>query len=252
MKIDHPTPVQIPQLRGLWKTAFGDGDEWLDQFFSAAFSPSRCRCVTEDGALLAALYWFDVSCDSAPMAYLYAVATDPTARNRGLCRTLLEDTKEVLVRQGYAGAMLKAADEGLRRMYERMGFRPCTTISEQIFKAGSAAAPLRRIDTAEYGRLRRAFLPAHGVIQDGPLLDFFGTQAELYAGEDFLCAVSVHDGMFHCHELLGNICAAPHILRALNYDRGSFRFPGDGVPFASFCPLTSHCPTPAYFGLALD
>ena len=59
MTIDSPKIDQLPQLRALWKEAFGDTDAYLDSFFTLGFSPERCRCVTEDGQVSAALYWFD-------------------------------------------------------------------------------------------------------------------------------------------------------------------------------------------------
>ena len=75
MTIDLPKPGQIPQLRQLWQEAFGDSDAFLDSFFSLSFAPERCRCVTEENHVTAALYWFDCSCHGGKMAYLYAVAT---------------------------------------------------------------------------------------------------------------------------------------------------------------------------------
>lgn len=92
MRIDRPVPEQLPQLRQLWKVSFGDSEEFLDSFFSLAFAPERCRCVTEAGQLTAALYWFDCSCRGEKMAYLYAVATAEASRGQGLCRALMEDT----------------------------------------------------------------------------------------------------------------------------------------------------------------
>ena len=80
MIIDYPAENAIPQLRGLWKEAFGDEDAFLDAFFATGFSPDRCRCVTVDGQLAAALYWFDCSWEEKPLAYLYAVATGKAYR----------------------------------------------------------------------------------------------------------------------------------------------------------------------------
>ena len=61
MTIDLPAPDQIPQLRVLWQAAFGDTDAFLDIFFHRAFAPERSRCITQDGRVVAALYWFDCS-----------------------------------------------------------------------------------------------------------------------------------------------------------------------------------------------
>ena len=70
-----------------------DEDAFLDTFFSVAFSPDRCRCILDHENLQAVLYWFDATCENQKFAYLYAVATDPASRGRGLCRMLMEDTR---------------------------------------------------------------------------------------------------------------------------------------------------------------
>ena len=100
------TEAQIPQLRELWQRAFGDTDDFLDDFFSTAFAPHRSRCITVDGDLAAVLYWFDCTLEQKKLAYLYAVATDPAHRGKGLCRALMADTAETLKATGYAGMVL--------------------------------------------------------------------------------------------------------------------------------------------------
>lgn len=55
----------LPALRELWKEAFGDGDSFLDQFFSVAFAPERSRVAVVDGAVGAALYWFPLPAGSS-------------------------------------------------------------------------------------------------------------------------------------------------------------------------------------------
>ena len=70
MTIDAPKTAQIPQLRQLWKEAFGDTDTFLDSFFSLAFAPERCRCITLGDTVPSALYWFDCTCRGEKWAYL--------------------------------------------------------------------------------------------------------------------------------------------------------------------------------------
>ena len=120
MTIDSPKIDQLPQLRALWKEAFGDTDAYLDSFFTLGFSPERCRCMTEDGQVSAALYWFDCSCQGARLAYLYAVATAENRRGVGLCRLLMDNTHAHLKKAGYAGAILVPASASLRQMYEKI------------------------------------------------------------------------------------------------------------------------------------
>lgn len=249
---EAPTPDRIPGLRKLWKAAFGDGDAFLDAFFGTAYDPRRSLCITEGEEILAALYWFDVACEDRKLAYVYAVATAPAHRGRGLCRQLMADTKDLLKAQGYAGILLVPQEEGLIRMYAGMGCRPCTAVSEFVCESRLPAAPLHRVDAAGYARCRRDLLPPGSVLQEGENLRFLETVAEFYAGPGFAAAVFAEDGTLHCTELLGDPQAAPGILAALGYRRGFFRTPGSGRAFAMLCPLTEDCPVPAHFGLAFD
>ena len=242
----------IPSARQLWKDAFGDDDAFLDTFFGTAFATERSLCIREGAQVLAALYWFDVSCDGRPFAYVYAVATDPAHRGKGLCRRLMARTRAHLAEQGYAGILLVPQEEGLIRMYAGMEYLPCTSVTEFRCESAGPAAPLRSLTRAEYARRRRELLPPGGVIQEGENLAFLETMAEFYEGPGFLAAVSVTENALHCPELLGNCEAAPGLLAALNCHQGFFRCPGSGKSFSMFCPLTADCPTPAYFGLAFD
>ena len=122
MNIDYPTRARIPALRSLWTQAFGDDDAFLDLFFSTAYGETRCRCITLQGQIAAALYWFDCAAEGETFAYLYAVATDPAFRGKGLCRALMEDTHHLLKDQGYAGTVLVPGEPGLFDMYEKMSY----------------------------------------------------------------------------------------------------------------------------------
>ena len=237
----------IPGLRQLWKLAFGDTDEFLDSFFRNAFSFDRCRCILEGELVTAALYWFDCEAGGRKMAYLYAVATHPEHRGKGLCRTLMENTRDHLKEQGYSGILLVPQQEGLRRMYGAMGYRDATRVSEPVFEAGTPV-PLRPVDAQTYGRLRRQYLPEGGVVQEGENLRFLASYARFFAGEDFLLAISGKDVV----ELLGNREQAPGILGSLGLAEAKFRMPGEARPYAMFLPLEDDVPAPAYFGWAFD
>ena len=98
MIFKSPGQEQIPLLRCLWKQAFGDTEEYLDAFFGTAFLPERSLCAFDGEVLTGMLFWFDVSCEERKMAYLYAVATAPEYRGRGVCRQLMTRTQELLRR----------------------------------------------------------------------------------------------------------------------------------------------------------
>lgn len=251
MTIDIPVSSQIPALRRLWKQAFGDTDAFLDAFFSTAFSPERCRCVTVEGKLAAALYWFDCTYPYGKLAYIYAVATEEACRGQGLCRALMADTHTLLASAGYAGAVLVPGSEGLFRFYSSMGYQTAGYVHP--FDAVRADPPtaITQIGAQEYAALRRQYLPADGIRQEGENLSFLQTQAQLYKGDDFLLAAVMDGPRLWGMELLGNAQAAGGILTALGADAGHFRTPGGRTPFAMFLPFGAF-PPPAYFGLAFD
>ena len=251
MSVTYPNDSLIPSLRDLWKKAFGDTDDFLDLFFSTAYAPDRCRCIAEGRDVQSVLYWFDCFLEEQKIAYIYAVATDPAHRGRGLCRTVMEDTMEVLQDRGYAGAILLPQEEWLIAMYAGMGFEPCTTVTEKWVRAGEAI-PVRQIDENEYAALRRKFLPDGGVIQEGENIRFLAGMAKFWAGENFVAAVSEDGEELWCPEFLGDSSAAPGLVKMLDFPAGRARMPGKSRQFAMFRLLGKGCQKPGYFGLVFD
>lgn len=248
----HPENRDIPALRQLWQEAFQDDDAFLDKFFSAGYHPSRCRAVLEENQAVAALYWFDCKWESKKLAYLYAVATAEAFQGQGLCRFLMEDTHGLLKSLGYAGCVLVPGSEGLRRMYEKLGYATATTLREFTREAGAEACPVTEISRAEYARLRAVALPEGGIAQEGAGLSFLETYATFYAGNEcLLCAVKDGQKLF-VPEFLGDISQIPGILRTLQCTEGTIRTPGEEKPFAMYRSLTGDPSAPSYFAHAFD
>lgn len=250
MRIDHPAPRHMPQLRRLWQEAFGDTDAFLDSFYRTAYAPDRCLCVLEEDRVSAVLYWIDCAQAEQKLAYIYAVATRRDFRGRGLCRTLMARTHDLLRARGYAGAVLVPQQESLRQMYAGMGYKNAGGMDE-FSCAAAAPVPLRAVGPAEFAELRRRLLPDGAVVQEGEGLAFLAQQLLFYAGENFLLAAYAEKGKLFCPELLGPREKAPGILAALGCHEGHFRTPGD-TPFAMFHPLADDAKPPEYFGFAFD
>ena len=252
MTISEPNAGQMDQLRSLWKAAFGDTDEFLDMFYSRAYAPCRCRCVMDGDQVAAVLYWFDCSCQCRKLAYIYAVATDPAYRNRGLCRQLMADTASHLKAAGYAGAILLPQEEGLREMYEKMGYIPCTTIREFACRAAGVPLDLTELTPESYAALRKTMLPPGSVIQEEENLAYLSGYARFYAGPKILAALFLDGGHLICCELLGDTSKAPAILQTFGAESGTFRFPGKEKAFTMYLPLVDNCPKPGYFAFVFD
>lgn len=251
MIIDAPRPEQIPGLKALWKEAFGDPDDYLQLFFSIAFSHDRSRCVTKDGQTAAMLYWFDCSVEGKPYAYLFAVATAKAFRGQGLCRALMADTHRHLKKLGYAGAILVPAQESLFAFYGSMGYRNFGGIHRFPCSPGESAAALQPVDAETYGKLRQKLLPAGGVTQDLVTLRFLEAQTALYRGDNFLLSCYREEDVLMVQEYLGDSSHAPGIVAALGCREGRFLTPGSD-PFAMWLPLTDDASSPNYFGIALN
>lgn len=240
MNLDHPTPALIPQLRQLWKEAFGDTDTFLDYFYSTAFSPDRCLCAMLDGEVAAMAYWFH--CEE--YAYIYAVATAKRHRGKGISHALMARIHDILTQRGYDGCILVPGEESLRTFYRGMDYENCGGVKEFDADAG-APLPLRKLQKEEYAVLRRKYLPQGGVVQEGVNLDFLSCWAEFYEAPNALIAAVWEDGKLLVLDLLGDSGQAPGIVAALGANSGRFRSPGED-PFAMYKPLNANTP-PKYF-----
>lgn len=255
MQIKSPNTSHIPAMRALWKEAFGDTDDFLDNFYKTAYSPKHSRIITLYNKVVAALYWFDCSYNNMPIAYIYAVATATTARGQGYCHKLMETTHKHLKMQGYAGAILVPGDASLVKLYENMGYNISTHIDIIHCNGKPTDIELHLIDKDEYARRRRSLLPEGSVLQEHENLDFLETQVSFYAGDNILLAARINDDTLLGAELLGNTSFAPYIVNSLGCSTGVFRSPGHENPFAMYLPLldnSSNFAPPSYFSFAFD
>lgn len=242
--------VDLMHLKDLWQQAFGDPSDAIEAFFRTGFSPDRCNYVLENGIPVSALYWFDCSLNGHKFAYLYAIATAKAHRGKGHFHRLMEDTHKILRRNGYSGAVLVPADEGLFTLYESLGYRPTVTADKIACDAADLPIDLTPIDGREYEVLRRRYLPDDGIVQEDVTLDYYATYGQFYKGADFLLACSMQEDTLQAAEFFGNAVFCGNILCALGAPKGIFHTPGD-KKFGMYYPFTENCPTPGYLGFDL-
>lgn len=236
-----PRPDEEPRLQALFTEAFHDAD-FTKLFFETGFSPTRCF-VAAEGDILAALHWFDCTALGKHSAYIFGVATFERFRGKGLGSRLMEAALDHLKRTGYESVLLVPASPGLFDYYARFGFQTVSTIRVTTVRA-AVPLPIRKVTAEEYASLRRQYLPAGGVLQEGPILEVLAGYADLYATDHALCALSGNT----LWELLGDENDAPGILAALGLSSATVRTPGPGRPFAMGLGMGQN----VYFGLALD
>ena len=246
------TPRDVLSLRQLWKKAFGDTDAFLDGFFATGFALDRCRCLFQNEQLAGALYWFDCQWDGQKLAYLYAVATDPDFRGKGLCRALMEDTHRHLKTLGYAGTVLVPGNPGLFSLYKKLGYSPFCPMQTLTVASNNETAKLVKITPENYAERRRGSLPKGAVVQEIDALTFANTFCGFYAGETTLLCVAKEKNTLYFQEFLGDPAQLGSIVHALNGEKGVVRLPGGQSPYAMYHLFddTTHIPT--YFGIPLN
>ena len=279
-RIRLSTPADIPTLRRLWTLAFGDGGAYLDNFFDRYYRPERMIVLEQDSEVLAMTAWFDTAFvlpdeGEYRAAYLYAVATHPDHRGKGLSGRLLAWADDHFRSLHIPAVTTVPATPSLHNFFAANGFRECFCHDERLLTPGSdtASCPLSPISPDEYGRLREEFLShrPHISLPEDALLYQQGCSrisgSDLYAaaspaGRCILCAEGMGDGSLLVKELLGQPSACEKVMSELHALLPGFsgicRIPGSKVPFGMLKWLDKsraevwNWNTSAYLGLAFD
>lgn len=157
----------IPVQRELWKLAFGDSDDYIDNFYDSYYRPERVVVLEEDGAVKSMTAWFDTTFvvpgqGEYRAAYLYAVATHPGCRGRGLAAKLLAGADEYFRSLRIPAVTTVPAERSLHDFFGANGFRECFRILGGSLRREEIPLPpsnvLRPASPEEYGRVREALL----------------------------------------------------------------------------------------------
>ena len=124
-----PLSADLTQLHTLWKDVFGDEDGYIDLFFSGAYFSSHPFAVVENGEVRSVLYLLDCHLQAGSRTYdgyyLYAAATKPQYRRRGLMRLLIEEAKDYMRETKKDFIALVPANAPLYQYYHTFGFETC-------------------------------------------------------------------------------------------------------------------------------
>ena len=251
MIIKHPDPIDFPEMRVLWREAFGDSEAFLDIFWRTAFSPERSHIAVSDGGVVGALYWLDSEIEGERCAYIYAVATKASERGKGICSTLMEYTHRLLNDKGYSSALLVPGDEGLFAFYERLGYRCVCRVTEGEAVASVGEIP-RKICAEEYSALRHSLLPRGAVREGREGIAFLAETHSLYATDDTVIAVRREGDTLVASELIGSTEPLQALAFSMELSSVRYRTAGEGRAFAMQYKLKDDATVPSYLGLAFD
>ena len=165
MELRHAEHADVPTLKALWRTCFGDDWSYINQFFDDLFRPHDMVLLTEGNEIvsMAALLptTLHAGGESVPIVYLYAMCTHPQQRGKGFGRQLLDYAAEYARIHGSAGIALVPAEDSLFHFYRQAGYetafwnRKLETPVAQLPPANGMILP---VTAAMYNRIRRAAL----------------------------------------------------------------------------------------------
>lgn len=116
----------IPSLIKLWKEVFGDDEEYIRLFFKKAYFSGECFAFTENEEVVSAFYLLKCSIKYGGKIYkgryLYAAATLPSFRGKGLMSALIDEGIEYARKENLDFIALVPAGDSLYDYYGRFGF----------------------------------------------------------------------------------------------------------------------------------
>ena len=117
----HLTPEQL-QMRAMWHDIFGDEIAEIDSFL-IRHSDAIPFIHKENGRVVSMLFVVPLRMWEKRVAYVYAVATQPEYRGRGLASKLLNEALQFVEqsRSFDCAALIPSSTES-KRLYERVGF----------------------------------------------------------------------------------------------------------------------------------
>ena len=189
----------LPSLKTLWVRVFGDPPGLVDDFFRLLPGMGSCF-VAEDGdsllAMASVITGFHLLLPGeAPRrcAYLYAVATEETARSRGLGAAVSRGAAELGRKAGAEILCTLPAENSLYDWYwDILSLRH---VSSRTLFHSDALPEKEPLSSAEYGSLREALLHDEPhVMLNRNALEFQGRMCASYGGGMFASGESVFCG----------------------------------------------------------
>ena len=129
--IVFPKDSMKSDLERLWRTCFGDSQEYVRYFFENRYVPENCLVFVDEAVQrpVAMLHLLNVSIAEdgglVPSQYIYAACTRPDYRRRGIMRQLIETAQKLGEYRKLKYSLTVPAEPRLFRYYGRYGFEKC-------------------------------------------------------------------------------------------------------------------------------
>lgn len=145
----------IPGLKKIFSVCFSDTDEYIDMFFEKRYSKERCICAYWDNALAGAAHLIPFTYNGKKCYMLYAVGVLPEYRNKGLFRDIIEYIKQKADKNNW-GLALCPANDNIKRIYEKLGFKDTFYLKKSYFKGDKTKAKgLKELSSSQFAECRK-------------------------------------------------------------------------------------------------
>lgn len=115
-----------PLVKSMWKSVFGDKDEYIDLIFSRKYEHENTLVYFDGGVAAASLQMFPYTIrfygEAIPFYYLAGLCTLPEYRNRGFMGKLILESFRVMRERNIPLSILVPAEDWLFGYYEKYGF----------------------------------------------------------------------------------------------------------------------------------
>jgi GNAT superfamily N-acetyltransferase len=181
--------------------------------------------------------------------YIYAAATHPDYRSRGLFGELLRFALDTAKDKGYAGSFLHPAEPSLTAYYARFGYRPWTYCQTECGEAAGELA-LEQLSSAADAEARA--LPPLCVEWPRPLLTYAAECGGAYKTKGAVLLCEKRGDTLLIKEQLGvaDAAAVCNVLGAKRYERVCEKDSGD--VYTLLLPFFEQELAPPYIGPVFD
>lgn len=217
--------------RSLYDLAFpGEPEAFTKAMFDRYF-PDCVRMICEDGQPISMLFSIPspVQLENGTLdaRYLYAVATHPDHRGKGLAKQLLS------AEAAQHPVFLRPMSPSLFDFYGKAGFSPISPVSCISGEASSPSGRERPLTAAAYLTLRDAFAPLPCVRPTADFLSLYECGGGFAAyGLDAVALYEKHGDKIWFKEYWGDTLFAPRLASFLGGTHFELRFSDpDGTPF---------------------
>ncbi len=204
--IRFATYEDVPALMEIRRQCFGEEEAFLRFYFTTRFTETNTLVYVADGAPVASLTLLDAEVLTPerrfPVAYVYAVATLPQWRRKGLAQALSCYADDYLRGRGVEASLLVPASTDLFDYYAKLGYATCFYVDRKEeakrVMADSVLGESQALLAADYFRLReKAYAKSGYFVQWSiPALEYALQECRQSGGLALWLRVAGQEGFF--------------------------------------------------------